>query len=126
MQSQSRNPSLPAASGNAAPRRVRRKRTPRAEGQARRLESPERPLHEAVRPLLVELSYLRRRENMPPADVLFEYARKQLNRLRTRLEEAGLPPEDVTDAYYALVAYVDPRPDARRRQCDGFRPLSLG
>ncbi|HWO11867.1 MAG TPA: DotU family type IV/VI secretion system protein, partial [Polyangiaceae bacterium] len=91
----------------AAPRRVRRKRTPRAEGQARRLESPERPLHEAVRPLLVELSYLRRRENMPPADVLFEYARKQLNRLRAKLQELGLPPEDVTDAYYALVAFVD-------------------
>jgi type VI secretion system protein ImpK len=90
-----------------APRRVKRKQPARGSGKAQRLESPERPLHEAVRPLLVELSYLRRRENMPPADVLFEYARKQLNRLRTRLEEAGLPPEDVTDAYYALVAYVD-------------------
>jgi type VI secretion system protein ImpK len=44
---------------------------------------------------------------MPPADVLFEYARRQLNRLRTQLEELGLPPEDVTDAYYALVAFVD-------------------
>ena len=92
---------------DAAPRRVKRKLPGRGGGKAQRLESPERPLHEAVRPLLVELSYLRRRENMPPADVLFEYARKQLNRLRTRLEEAGLPPEDVTDAYYALVAYVD-------------------
>ena len=92
---------------DAAPRRVKRRQSGRGGGKAQRLESPERPLHEAVRPLLVELSYLRRRENMPPADVLFEYARKQLNRLRTRLEEAGLPPEDVTDAYYALVAYVD-------------------
>lgn len=93
---------------DAAPRRVRRKKqTPRTEGKARRLESPERPLHEAVRPLLVELSYLRRRENMPPADVLFEYARKQLNRLRAKLQELGMPSEDVTDAYYALVAFVD-------------------
>jgi type VI secretion system protein ImpK len=92
---------------DAAPRRVRRKRAGRADGRAARLESPERPLHEAVRPLLVELSYLRRRENMPPADVLFEYARKQLNRLRAKLQELGLPPEDVTDAYYALVAFVD-------------------
>jgi type VI secretion system protein ImpK len=92
---------------DGAPRRVKRKQPMRGGGKAQRLESPERPLHEAVRPLLVELSYLRRRENMPPADVLFEYARKQLNRLRARLEEAGLPPEDVTDAYYALVAYVD-------------------
>jgi len=92
---------------DTAPRRVKRRQSGRGGGKAQRLESPERPLHEAVRPLLVELSYLRRRENMPPADVLFEYARKQLNRLRTRLEEAGLPPEDVTDAYYALVAYVD-------------------
>jgi type VI secretion system protein ImpK len=92
---------------DSAPRRVKKKQPGRGGGKAQRLESPERPLHEAVRPLLVELSYLRRRENMPPADVLFEYARKQLNRLRTRLEEAGLPPEDVTDGYYALVAYVD-------------------
>jgi type VI secretion system protein ImpK len=92
---------------DVAPRRVRRKQPVRGEGKAQRLESPERPLHEAVRPLLVELSYLRRRENMPPADVLFEYARKQLNRLRTQLQELGLPPEDVTDAYYALVAFVD-------------------
>ena len=90
-----------------SPRRVKRKRPARADGNAQRLESPERPLHEAVRPLLVELSYLRRRENMPPADVLFEYARKQLNRLRAKLQELGLPPEDVTDAYYALVAFVD-------------------
>jgi type VI secretion system protein ImpK len=44
---------------------------------------------------------------MPPADVLFDYARRQLNRLRTKLQELGLPPEDVTDAYYALVAFVD-------------------
>jgi type VI secretion system protein ImpK len=92
---------------DATPRRVKRKKPGRGGGKAQRLESPERPLHEAVRPLLVELSYLRRRENMPPADVLFEYARKQLNRLRAKLEEVGLPPEDVTDAYYALVAFVD-------------------
>jgi type VI secretion system protein ImpK len=92
---------------DAAPRRVKRKKPGRGRGKAQRLESPERPLHEAVRPLLVELSYLRRRENTPPADVLFEYARKQLNRLRAKLEEVGLPPEDVTDAYYALVAFVD-------------------
>jgi type VI secretion system protein ImpK len=92
---------------DAAPRRVKRKQLPRGPGNAQRLESPERPLHDAVRPLLVELAYLRRRENMPPADVLFEYARKQLNRLRTRLEELGLPPQDVIDAYYALVAFVD-------------------
>jgi type VI secretion system protein ImpK len=92
---------------DAAPRRVRRKQAARGQASAQRLESPERPLHDAVRPLLVELSYLRRRENMPPADVLFEYARKQLNRLRAKLQELGLPPEDVTDAYYALVAFVD-------------------
>src|SRR5262245_39851381 len=92
---------------DATPRRVKRKRPTRADGKVQRIESAERPLHEAVRPLLVELSYLRRRENMPPADVLFEYARKQLNRLRAKLQEIGLPPEDVTDAYYALVAFVD-------------------
>lgn len=96
-----------AKTTDAAPRRVKRKKLPLGEGKAQRLESSGRPLHEAVRPLLVELSYLRRRENMPPADVLFEYARKQLNRLRTKLQELGLPPEDVTDAYYALVAFVD-------------------
>lgn len=96
-----------ARTTDAAPRRVKRKQLLRGESKAQRLESPERPLHDAVRPLLVELAYLRRRENMPPADVLFDYARKQLNRLRARLQEIGLPPEDVTDAYYALVAFVD-------------------
>ena len=98
---------IQSRTSDAAPRRVKRKQTARAESRAARLESPERPLHEAVRPLLVELSYLRRRENRPPADVLFEYARKQLNRVRAKLQELGLPPEDVTDAYYALVAFVD-------------------
>src|SRR5262245_29428275 len=94
-------------SNDGAPRRVKRKQLARgSEGKEQRLEAPERPIHDAVRPLLVELSYLRRRENMPPADVLFEYARKQLNRLRARLQELGLPPEDVTEAYYALVAFV--------------------
>jgi type VI secretion system protein ImpK len=92
----------------------------RGQGTAQRLESPERPLHEAVRPLLVELSYLRRRENMPPADVLFEYARKQLNRLRAKLQELGLPPEDVTDAYYALVAFVDEAMQADRGPLKDF------
>lgn len=92
---------------DAAPRRVKRKQLARQAGQARRLEAPGRALHDAVRPLLVELAYLRRRENMPPADVLFEYARRQLNRLRAKLQELGLSPEDVTDAYYALVAFVD-------------------
>jgi type VI secretion system protein ImpK len=96
-----------ASAIDSSPRRVRRKRALRAAAPAQRLESPERPLHEAVRPLLVELSYLRRRENMPPADVLFEYARKQLNRSRAKLQELGMPAEDVTDAYYALVAFVD-------------------
>ena len=75
-----------------APRRVRRKQATRGERKAQRIESPERPLHEAVRPLLVELSYLRRRENMPPADVLFEYARKQLNRCAASSRSSGYPP----------------------------------
>lgn len=92
---------------DTAPRRVKRKPSAHPAANPRRLEPLDRPLHQAVRPLLVELSYLRRRENRPPADVLFEYARKQLNRLRTQLQELGLPPEDVTDAYYALVAFVD-------------------
>jgi type VI secretion system protein ImpK len=99
--------SIQTPANDTQPRRVKRKQLARGDGKAPRLESPERPLHDAVRPLLVELSSLRRRENMPPADVLFEYARKQLNRLRARLQELGLPPEDVTDAYYAMVAFVD-------------------
>lgn len=72
-----------------------------------RLVSHEYPVHEAVRPLLVELSYLRSRGQMPPGDVLFTHARSELNRLRAKLEELALPPDDVRDIYYALVAFID-------------------
>ncbi|HET6335152.1 MAG TPA: DotU family type IV/VI secretion system protein [Polyangiales bacterium] len=92
---------------DATPRRVKRKQAARSEARLERLESPERPVHEAIRPLLVELAYLRQREQLPPADVLFEYARTQLNKVRAKLEELGLPPEDIQDIHYALVAFVD-------------------
>lgn len=94
---------------DTAPRRVKRKPVARSGGGARlgRLDSPERPLQGVVRPLLVELAYLRRREQMPPADVLFAHARSQLNKVRAQLEELGLEDSDVQDVYYALVAFVD-------------------
>jgi type VI secretion system protein ImpK len=90
-----------------APRRVKRAAQARGEAQRERLESPDRPVHEAVRPLLVEIAYLRQRDLMPPADVLFEHARKQLNKLRAKLEELGLSPADVQDVYFAVVAFID-------------------
>lgn len=71
------------------------------------LVAHEHPIHEAVRPLLVELAHLRVREHMPPGDVLFEHARTQLNKLRAKLEDLGLSAGDVRDIYYALVAFVD-------------------
>ncbi|MEY4580129.1 MAG: hypothetical protein RL701_4832 [Pseudomonadota bacterium] len=107
----------------AAPRRVQRKlRGSRAadSGKLARLEAPEHPLHEAVRPLLVELAHLRQRTQLPPADVLFEHARNQLNRVRAKLEELGLSPEDVQDVYYALVAFVDEAMQADRGPLKDF------
>jgi type VI secretion system protein ImpK len=86
---------------------VKRKQRPSGNAKAERIDSPERPLQEAVRPLLVELACLRQREQLPPADVVFEHARTQLNKLRAKLEALGLSPPDVQDVYYALVAFVD-------------------
>jgi type VI secretion system protein ImpK len=92
---------------DAVPRRIKRSSAQRDGVKRERLESPDRPVHAAVRPLLVEIAYLHQRELMPPADVLFEHARKQLNKLRTRLEELSLPPDEVQDVYYAVVAFID-------------------
>src|SRR5262245_36233826 len=91
------------------PRRVRRKLAARSfvEAQAARLDAPDRPLQAAVRPLLVELAYLRQREQLPPADVLFSHARAQLNKVRVKLDVLGLDQRDIEDVYYALVAFVD-------------------
>ena len=91
----------------AAPRRVKRSPAIGAGEKPERLESPDQPVHDAVRPLLVEIAYLRQRDLMPPADVLFEHARKQLNKLRAKLEELGLSPGDVQDVYFAMVAFID-------------------
>ncbi|MET0389589.1 MAG: DotU family type IV/VI secretion system protein [Polyangiales bacterium] len=91
---------------DAAPRRVKRRQTPN-EARLDRLDAPDRPLQDAVRPLLVELAYLRQRDTMPPADVVFDHARRSLNQLRAKLEELRLADHDVTDVYYALVAFVD-------------------
>jgi type IV/VI secretion system ImpK/VasF family protein len=91
---------------DTAPRRVKRRLELR-DNTSERLDSAERPVQDAVRPLLVELAHLRRREQLPPADLLFDHARAQLTKLRTKLEALRLPTEDVQDVYYALVAFVD-------------------
>jgi type VI secretion system protein ImpK len=91
----------------ASARRVKRSPLGRAGANHERIESRERPIHEAVRPLLVEIAYLRQRDAMPPADVLFEHARKQLNKLRAKLEELGVSAGDVQDVYFAVVAFID-------------------
>ena len=98
---------MPTTIIDAAPRRVKRRQTPPGRAPAARLEAPGAPLQGAIRPLLVELAYLRQREHMPPADVLFSHARNRLNTLRAKLEELGVAPADVQDMYYALVAFVD-------------------
>jgi type VI secretion system protein ImpK len=105
---------------DVTPRRVKRKALDQDSESRPRLESAERPLHDAVRPLLVELSYLRQREPLPPADVLFDYARTQLNKLRAKLDEIGLLPEDVQDIYYALVAFIDEAMQADRGPLKDF------
>jgi type VI secretion system protein ImpK len=92
---------------DTSPRQVRRNQLDKRALRPERLESPERPLQDAVRPLLVELAYLRQRQPLPPADVLFDHARSQLNKLRTKLEALSLSAEDAQDVYYALVAFID-------------------
>jgi type VI secretion system protein ImpK len=106
---------------DATSRRVKRRTLEQnTDHKQQRLEAPDRPLHDAVRPLLVELAYLRQREQLPPADVLFDHARAQLNKLRAKLEELGLPHEDIQDVYYALVAFIDEAMQADRGPLKDF------
>ena len=96
----------PSSSSDAAPRRVKRKRTPRAEGRARRLESPERPLHEAVRPLLVELSAAHLELERVFVDSLFEV-------------RAILDPEESRLYLRFLLRHREQREELLRRFRDG-------
>jgi type VI secretion system protein ImpK len=110
-----------AALSDARPvQRKRRASRPKQPAGMQQLETSDRALHDAVRPLLVELSYLRQRDQLPPADVLFEHARRELNKLRVRLEELGLGPSDVEHIYYALVAFVDETMQADRGPLKDF------
>jgi type IV/VI secretion system ImpK/VasF family protein len=93
-------------------RRVQRARTERARVRpapeaAAALSSVYRPIHDAVRPCLVEIAYLGRRARKPPIDVTFDHVRVHLGKAKERLEKLSLAPEDVRDIYYALVAFID-------------------
>jgi type VI secretion system protein ImpK len=74
---------------------------------ADKLAALQQPINDAVRPCLVEIAALTQRERMPPPDVTFEHTRRLLARARANLEALALPPEDVHDIHYALVAYID-------------------
>jgi type IV/VI secretion system ImpK/VasF family protein len=67
----------------------------------------QRPLNDAVRPCLVELTHLFARERRTPPDVAYTHARKLLTTTKLKLEGLALPAADVTDIHYALVAFAD-------------------
>jgi type VI secretion system protein ImpK len=91
---------------NLAARRVRSARPGRAHAR------PSEPalqgsLHDAVRPCLTGVTYLVRRDPLPPLDVVYEHAHLLLARAKLRLDGLALDPLDAQDAYYALIAYID-------------------
>jgi type VI secretion system protein ImpK len=92
-------------------RPVKRARAGRATkqhaGRGETLATLQRPLNDAVRPCLVELTYLSSRERKTPPDVAYTHARKLLQSTKTQLEALALPPADVGDIHYALVAFAD-------------------
>jgi type VI secretion system protein ImpK len=87
-------------------RRVRSARKERAAGPALELHA-EGAVHDAVRPCLTGVTYLARRDPLPPLDVVYEHARTLLSRAKLRLDGLSLAPADAEDVYYALVAYID-------------------
>lgn len=92
-----------------SPRRVRRGRPAERAAQLgpEKLAALKQPVNDAVRPCLVEIAALCQRGRMPPPDVAYEHARRLLNEAKERLDALGLPPEDVRDIHYALVAFID-------------------
>jgi len=97
-------------------RRVRAARKPRSEVSptraSRRLDthahdSLDASIHDAIRPCLTGITYLARRDPLPPLDVVYEHARSYLSRAKLRLDGLALDPADTQDMYYALVAYID-------------------
>jgi type VI secretion system protein ImpK len=89
-----------------ARRRIRRAQKDRAEARSTAL-SADCPIHDAVRPCLTGVTYLARRDPLPPLDVVYEHARSLLSHAKVRLDGLSLEPADTQDVYYALVAYID-------------------
>ncbi|MDB4975952.1 MAG: putative transrane protein [Myxococcaceae bacterium] len=89
-------------------RRARGARGPKKPAFAEEsLATLQRPIHDAVRPCLVELAYLGARERRTPPDVAYEHARKLLHTTKAKLEALSLPVDDVRDIHYALAAFGD-------------------
>lgn len=87
---------------------------PRGVRRARKRRDRERPnglpaasVDDAVRSCLTGITYLVRRDPLPPLDVIYGYARSSLQSARLKLEGLPIGERDMQDIYYALVAYID-------------------
>lgn len=66
-------------------------------------------VNDIVRPCLITVTQLQllKRERKPPPEMAYQNLRGLLNTTTRKLEGCGLPPEDITDIRYALVAFID-------------------
>lgn len=66
-------------------------------------------VNDIVRPCLITVTLLHnlKRERKPPPEMVYQNLRNLLGSTVRKLEGVGLPPEDVQDIRYALVAFVD-------------------
>jgi type VI secretion system protein ImpK len=66
-------------------------------------------VNDIVRPCLITVTQLHalKRERKPPPEMAYQNVRNLLSSTVRKLEGIGLPPEDVQDIRYALVAFVD-------------------
>jgi len=66
-------------------------------------------VNDIVRPCLITVTQLHnlKRERKPPPEMVYQNLRNLLGSTVRKLEGVGLPPEDVQDIRYALVAFVD-------------------
>ncbi len=66
-------------------------------------------VNDIVRPCLITVTQLHnlKRERKPPPEMVYQNLRNLLGSTVRKLEGVGLPPEDVQDIRYALVAFID-------------------